>query len=96
MAVCPQHKSWEAIQTTVTDSSWFVWDFLGFSTESPLSWETPPVQGNWDHCSTVFQSIQARELPGGKGCGPGCQTALGLNPASTDPTMSPSASWKVE
>lgn len=51
MAVCPQHKSWEAVQTTVTDSSWFVWDFLGFSTKSPLSWETPPVQGNWDDCS---------------------------------------------
>ena len=34
-----------------TDSSWLAWNFPGFSTESPASWETPQSQANQDSWS---------------------------------------------
>ena len=45
------HLVTERRDVKITNLSPVAWDFPTFSTKSPISWETPQSQDNWDSCS---------------------------------------------
>lgn len=45
------------VPVRVTNPSWFAWDFLSFSPESPASWDSPQSWANQDDWSLIPGSV---------------------------------------